>query len=60
MTILEIAKLKVNLDRLKYLRDKYGLEEDYTFLKILDSIERMHNKYDKKQRAIINQYKNNK
>ena len=60
MTILEIATLKVNLDRLEYLRDKYGLDEDYTFLKILDSIERMHNKYDKEQKEIVNQYKNNK
>ena len=58
MTILEIATLKVNLDRLEYLKDKYGLDEDYTFNKIFEDIENIYNKADKEQREALEKIKN--
>ena len=60
MTILEIAELNINVIRLNELKEKYKLGEDYNFLKVLNSIEKIYNKYDKEQREIINQHKQNK
>ena len=60
MTILEIATLKVNLDRLEYLKAKYGLDEDYTFNKIFEEIENIYNKADKEQREALEKIKNYK
>jgi hypothetical protein len=57
MTILEIAELNINVIRLNELKEKYKLGEDYNFLKVLNSIEKIYNKYDKEQREIINKYK---
>jgi|11BtaG_2_1085332.scaffolds.fasta_scaffold108231_2 hypothetical protein len=58
MTILDIATLKVNLDRLEYLKDKYGLDEDYTFNKIFEDIENIYNKADKEAREALEKIKN--
>ena len=58
MTILEIATLKVNLDRLEYLKDKYGLDEDYTFNKIFEDIKNIYNKADREQREALEKIKN--
>jgi hypothetical protein len=58
MTILQIARLKINLDRLEYLKDKYGLDEDYTFLKVSDSLERMYKKADKEHTEALEIIKN--
>jgi len=60
MTILEIAELNINVIRLNELKEKYKLEKDYNFLKVLNSIEKIYNKYDREQREIINQHKQNK
>mgnify|MGYP003140051312 FL=1 len=60
MTILEIAELNINVIRLNELKEKYKLGEDYNFLKVLNSIEKIYNKYDREQREIINQHKQNK
>lgn len=59
MTILEIAELNINVIRLNELKEKYKLEKDYNFLKVLNSIEKIYNKYDKEQRELINKYKKN-
>ena len=60
MTILEIAELNINVIRLNELKEKYKLEKDYNFLKVLNSIEKIYNKYDREQSEIINQHKQNK
>ena len=60
MTILEIAELNINVIRLNELKEKYKLEKDYNFLKVLNSIEKIYNKNDREQREIINQHKQNK
>ena len=60
MTILEIAELNINVIRLNELKEKYKLEKDYNFLKVLNSIEKIYNKNDREQREILNQHKQNK
>ena len=60
MTILEIAELNINVIRLNELKEKYKLEKDYNFLKVLNSIEKIYNKNNREQREIINQHKQNK